>query len=383
DWDAQPGGAGSSFEAGFTQLVTGAGGAARMNVSVTYTEDASSSRFVEDDGPVDGNADGVPIYAGATDFPDGRNFDTGSAGVLYRTGGPGVSEVTMDFSAPAGSGVTDQVNNVYFRISDIDTSDSPNGFRDTVTVYAYDAAGNLLPVNISVGSSQLERTGNTVTAVPQTGDPNGFNTNPDQLNGSVLYHIPGPVASIVIQYGDAGVVGSTQAILLSDVHFTTIPETAATGDDDTVTGGLGEDSIQSGIGEDLLYGDEGRDTLSGEAGNDTLYGGTENDLLYGGTENDLLYGGADQDTLSGDAGDDTLFGDLGNDQLYGGDGLDTLYGGDGLDTIYGGLGSDLVYGGLGSDSIDAGAGSDLIYGEDGNDNIYFGADNDTVFGGAG
>ncbi|MBA4325887.1 MAG: hypothetical protein C0426_12875, partial [Rhodobacter sp.] len=48
DWDAQPGGSGSSFEAGFTQVVTNGGGTARMNVSVTYTEDNLNSQFTED-----------------------------------------------------------------------------------------------------------------------------------------------------------------------------------------------------------------------------------------------------------------------------------------------------------------------------------------------
>lgn len=383
DWDAQPGGTGSSLETGFTQSVTGSGGTARMNVSVTYTEDATSSQFTEDDGPVFGSGDAIPIYAGATDFPDGRTFDTTSAGVLYRTGGAGVSEVSIDFSAPAGSGVTDQVNNVYFRISDVDTSDSATGFRDTVTVFAYDAAGNLIPVTITVGSSQLVRSGNTVTATPQGTDTDGFNTTPGALDGSILYYIQGPVASIVIQYGDAATVGSQQAILVSDVHFTTIPETAATGDDDTVSGGIGNDAIQAGIGEDLLYGDQDRDTLSGEAGNDTLYGGTENDLVFGGTESDLAYGGTEDDTLYGDAGTDTLYGDAGADRLYGGADNDTLYGGDGIDTLYGDLGDDRIYGGIGGDSIEGGAGADLIYGEDGNDVINFGADNDTVFGGSG
>ncbi len=392
DWDAQPGGTGSSFEAGFTQTVAGSGGAARVNVSVTYTEDAGTSQFTEDDGPVDGASDAVPIYAGSTDFPDGRTFDTQSAGVLYRAGGPGVSEVTIDFSAASGSGVTDQVSNVYFRISDVDTSNTDLGFRDTVTVFAYDVFGNLLPVEITVGSSQLVQTGNTVTAVPQGLDPNGFNTTPGALDGSILYRIGGPVASIVIQYGDAGAVGSQQAILVSDVHFTTIPETAALGDDDTVVAGLGDDLVQAGLGADLLYGDADRDTLYGEAGTDTLYGGSQNDLLYGGTENDLIYGGADIDTLYGDAGTDTLFGGDANDLLfggadndlvYGGASQDTLYGDGGSDSLFGGDANDQIFGGLGGDSIEAGAGTDLVYGDEGNDTINFDTGDDTVYGGEG
>ncbi|MDZ4087425.1 MAG: Hint domain-containing protein [Tabrizicola sp.] len=395
DWDAQPGGTTTSFEAGFSQTVPGAGGTPRVSVSVTYTEDDPTSQFTEDDLPGGGAAG--PIYAGPTDFPDGRTFDTGSAGVLYRDGGPGVSEVTIDFAAAPGSGVTDQVSNVYFRISDIDTSNDATGFRDTVTVNAYDAFGNLLPVTITVGSSQLVRTGNTVTAVPQPGDPDGFNTSPGAEAGSVLYYIPGPVASIVIQYGDAGITGTPQAINVSDVHFTTIPESAATADDDTVAGGLGDDFLQAGLGEDLLYGDEGRDTLSGEAGNDTLYGGVENDLIYGGTEDDQVFGGADQDTLYGDVGNDTLlggdgadrvFGGLGNDSIEAGDGADLVDGGEGNDRLIFGSGNDTVYGGAGDDTIDdvpfaALAGSNLIYGGDGSDTVWAGDDADTLYGDAG
>lgn len=395
DWDAQPGGVATSYDPGFNQVVSNAGGTARMNVSVTYTEDNPNSQFTEDDVP--GGGASVPIYTASTDFPDGRSFDATSAGVLYRDGGPGVSEVTIDFSAAAGSGVTDQVSNVYFRISDVDTSDTAAGFRDTVTVLAYDAFGNLLPVSITVGSSQLVQTGNTVTAVPQPGDTDGFNTSPGSVTGSILYSIPGPVASIVIQYGDVSTTGSPQAILVSDVHFTTIPETAATADDDTVAGGLGDDFLQAGLGEDLLYGDEGRDTLSGEAGNDTLYGGVENDLIYGGTEDDQVFGGADQDTLYGDTGNDTLlggdgadrvFGGLGNDSIEAGDGADLVDGGEGNDRLIFGSGDDTVYGGAGDDTIDdvpfaALAGRNLIYGGEGSDTVWAGDDADTLYGDAG
>ncbi|NJS38446.1 MAG: hypothetical protein HC783_04830 [Rhodobacteraceae bacterium] len=386
DWDAQlltnPN---PNIDAGFTQTTGG------INIQVTYTEDdsATNTAFTIDNGPLAGNADAVSIYAVNDEIPGDREFDTDSAGVLTRAvGGAGTTEATINFSSAANSGLTGEVSDVYFRISDIDVG----GFRDTVTVLAFDALGNPVPVDFTVVATQITESGNTLTAAASASP-----VAPSSASGSALVYVQGPVASIVIQYGDLNNPGSQQAILLSDVLFTTIPESVDNADDDTVSGGLGDDFIQAGIGIDSLMGDEGNDTLLGEAGNDLLFGGIGEDSLDGGIGDDQLDGGADNDTLLGDTGSDTIFGGSGADSIEGGDGNDTILFGEGADTVFGGDGSDLiddvggiqlagvnlVYSGSGNDTVYTGDGADLLFGDAGNDVLYGENGNDTITGGTG
>jgi Ca2+-binding RTX toxin-like protein len=351
DWTTG-GGDGDTIASTFTQD-TGT-----MSVTVNYVPGVGNDFSVETDA----------IYSPETLI--GNN----SGASLGRPGAGELTELSVNFAAESGSGMTNEVSNVLFRISDIDTG----GFTDTVTILAYDELGNTVPVAITTTSGEISIVGNTATAT-------GNGTTQSQEDGSILISIPGPVSQIVIQYSDLD--DANQRIVVSDVHFTTIPATPDTSDADTVSGGLGDDAIETGIGADLVSGDEGRDTLRGEAGSDTLYGGTENDLVYGGSENDLAYGGADQDTLYGDAGNDTLYGDAGNDSLFGGDNADLLYGGLGLDTLLGDAGNDTLLGDAGNDVLTGGAGSDLVFGGDDRDLITMTFDdalgNETVDGGSG
>ena len=425
DWDAQAP-SGSNIEAGFTQTVGGV-----MNVGVTYSETDPGSSFTIDYIPNVSNDQ--TIYSTSGDTATGGTFDTGSSSVLYRPGGPGQVQTTLDFSAVSGSGLTNQVSNVRFRLSDIDVGN----FIDQVTVFAYDASGNAVPVTITETSSWLTVSGNTVTAT-------GGNTSPDTSTGSALYVINGPVSQVVIQYIDAANSNAQQAIWVSDVHFTTIP-VADAGDNDYVDGGDGDDFIAGGIGNDTLLGGAGNDTLNGGTGNDTLDGGAGDDTLIGGAgadqitggtgtdtadyssstagainvtlsggpgtggdaqgdvltgvenligtsgndtltgdgANNVISGGAGNDTISGGAGNDTLLGGLGNDTISGGDGNDTIDGGDGADIITGGAGNDTIQGGAGADNIQGNAGDDTIDGGTGNDTIDGGTGNDILAGGTG
>jgi len=357
DWDAQPGGTGASLEAGFTQSVGG-----QINVGVSYTESSSGSSFSIDDGPSTGDA--IPIFAPIDELPGGREFDPTSAGVLLRPGGSGSSTVTMNFAAVPGQGVANEVEDVYFRISDIDTG----GFIDNVTILAYDAAGNLLPLSITTTSNilSINQASGTVTAT-------GGNVAPSSALGSVLIYVAGPVASIVVQYGNLG-NATTQGILLSDVHFTTI-----VADNDLVDGGAGNDSILAGFGNDTVYGGADNDTIQGEAGNDSLFGGEGDDDLFGGAGDDTISAGDGDDSIDGGSGDDTIFFGAGNDTVYGGDGNDLIDDVDGAQLA----GFNLIYGGAGNDTIWSGDGDDLLYGDAGNDIISGENGNDTFFGGAG
>ena len=354
-------------------------------IATSFTQDTGTMRVSVDYVP--GVSDQYYVYTGAIYSPETLIADNSGA-LLGRTGAGELTELSVNFAAEAGSGMTNQVSNVQFRISDIDKA----GWTDKVTVMAYDQYGNLVPVTITTGSAEITISGGSATAT-------GNNTDPNFADGSIYVSIPGPVSQIVIQYTD--LADATQIIVVSDIHFTTIPATADTADADTVHGGLGDDLIETGIGADVIYGDEGRDTIRGEAGNDTLFGGIENDLLYGGTENDLVYGDADQDTLYGDAGIDTLYGgtggdvayggseadlvygDAGNDTLSGDAGADTLYGGTENDLAYGGSEADLMYGGADQDTLYGDAGNDTLFGETGNDQLYGGDNADLLYGGDG
>ncbi|HLQ19262.1 MAG TPA: Hint domain-containing protein, partial [Tabrizicola sp.] len=352
-----------------------------QDLPTNFTQDTGTMRVTVDYVPGVGTA--FDVYTGTIYSPE-TLIGNNSGAFLSRSGAGELTELSMNFAAEAGSGMTNQVSNVRFRITDIDRED----WTDSVTILAYDELGNVVPVSITTTSGEIGISGNTATA-------NGNGTDPNASDGAILVSIAGPVSQIVIQYTDLNDAG--QFIVVSDVHFTTIPATADTSDADTVVAGLGDDLVETGIGADLIYGDQGRDTISGEAGNDTLYGGTENDLLYGGDNADVVFGGADQDTLFGDAGNDTLSGDsgddrivggLGNDSIDAGVGSDLVYGDEGDDTINFDAGNDTVFGGDGSDLIDDQptlnlAGFNLIYGGAGNDTVWAGNDADTVFGDAG
>ncbi|RPE71881.1 hemolysin type calcium-binding protein [Pacificibacter maritimus] len=234
----------------------------------------------------------------------GETFDTDSSLFLYGDNsgaqtGSDTAEVTIDFDTAAGSLRNPEVENVTFRISDIDLN--PGGFVDTISVYAYDLEGNLVPVILSTtGDVDINAAGDEATGTAAT--------TANTASGSLLVTIPGPVASIVIDYGNNGT--APQAVNVSDIHFDSVYEDL-------------DNTVEAGDGNDFIDGGRGDDILNGGADNDTILGGSGDDIIDGGT------------------GDDTLSGGTGNDTIYAGDGDDTIYAGSG-DTIYGGAGQDTI-----------------------------------------
>jgi Ca2+-binding RTX toxin-like protein len=397
DWTAQ-GGDGANLAAGFTQD-TGT-----MNVSV---------RFVN-------NGNNNPTYqvesTDATYVAQGETFDPNSSLYLFGNGDGATSTTVINFAADPGSGMSNAVQGVSFRINDIDWGS--NNHRDLITITALDGNGNPVTVTITPGAGDTV-TGNTIRA-------GNLADNPNSASGSALVQIPGPVSQISISYSNG--LNGTQGIWVSDVHFTTIPEVAG---DDTLTGGdgndtlygeAGADSLAGGTGNDRLFGGAGNDTLQGDAGDDLLSGGAGINQLVGGDGNDTFIGGAGADNMSGGAGMDMVDysasgagvavdlssntvsgGDAANDTITGGiDGIvgsawnDTLtgfdgqgadytnvfFGGGGDDILDGRGGDDRLYGGDGDDTLIGGTGADLLDGGTGDDVIHIGA-GDTVTGGAG
>ena len=261
DWSAQ-GGDGTNLSAGFTQN-TG-----EMDVSVSFSSDGTNSpeyRVETSD----------TIYVGS-----GEDFDDNSSLYLFGDGDSTTSTTTIDFAAATGSTSLDDVENVSFRINDVDWGSGNH--TDVVTVNAIDANGNPVTVTLTPGGGDTV-SGNTVTA-------NNVSESQSDLGGSVLVEIAGPVSEIEIIYGNAQ--SGTQAVWVSDVHFDTIPDTSIGGND----------TIDGGDGDDIIYGQGGNDTLTGGSGSDTLDGGDGDDTLNVGA-GDTVSGGTGSDTINLDPTD--------------------------------------------------------------------------------
>ena len=327
DWTNQ-GVDGTDISGGFTQDTGG------IDVAVSFTNG--------------GVGTGATVEADATYVDTGEPFDPNSGLGLRGTGTGTAWTTALDFSSVAGSGLSDSVENVSFRLQDVDQG----GWQDVLTILAFDAAGNPIEVTLTPSGDDTV-SGNTVTAGPTA-------TGATDPQGSVLVSIPGPVSNIQIVYDNAGTGG--QLLYVTDVHFEAVPV-----DDDIIFGEDGNDTLFGNVGNDMLDGGSGNDTLSGGTGNDTLVGGAGNDQLFGDEGNDDLSGGAGRDTLDGGQGNDILSGGGGRDTLTGGSGDDTLLGGSGFDTLTGGEGADILDGGNGNDTFYAGGGDTVIGGEGGTD----------------
>ncbi len=350
----------------------------------------------------------------------GETFDNNSS--LYLRGthvDTDTVTTVIEFSSVSGSGFDDEVQNVTFRVNDIDQG----GWTDELEIRAYDADGNLVSAEFNLqGNDSDTTTGSTLTGGNNQGD------NPGSQDGSALVTIAGPVARIELEYGNGQTAG--QVLYVSDIQF----EATTSGDQDLVYAGDGNDVVFTGLDNDTVYGGTGDDSISGEAGNDQLFGEAGNDTLEGGAGADTLNGDAGADVLDGGTGDDILDGGTGNDTLQGGIGADTLQGGDGDDLVQvsDGFGADSITGGeagettgltggdvldgsgltgdvtvdfttinaadpesgtlsMGADTLSfeeieilrTGAGNDSIIGTDAAENIATGAGQDTVNTGAG
>ena len=272
---------GADLSGGFTQN-TG-----EMDVTVSFTDDGNNN-------PVMQLETGDQTYVGG-----GEPHKDHSSLYLYGNGNAATATATIEFAAGTGSGMQDEVENVVFRINDIDWA--RGNHRDIVTVNAYDANGDAVTVNLTVtptGSGQDTVSGNTITAGNRS-------DSPDDATGSVLVEIDGPVREIEIVYANG--LSGTQAIWVSDIHFDTIAQPG------------GDDILRGGDGDDTLWGQGGADTLIGGAGADSMVGGTGDDELHL----------AEGDTASGSDGDDTfILTDLGEP----GSGTITITGGEGGET---------------------------------------------------
>lgn len=279
-WDAQ-GNDEQNVSGGFTQT-TG-----QIDVSVSFVDDGNNNPQFSLETTDD-------IYVAG-----GESFDDNSSLYLRGSGNNATSTTTISFAANDSSDVMDEVENVVFRISDIDFT--AGNHLDVVTVNAYDADGNPVAVTLTVvnnGGNTDTISGNTVTAGNDSEDP-------DDATGSMLVEIAGPVANIEIIYGN--LLGGTQAIWVSDIFFDTIANPPG---NDELNGGQGDDSIFGQAGDDLITGGQGSDLLDGGSGNDTV-NVAEGDSALGGDGDDLFIltdhgeAGSSTITIDGGEGDET------------------------------------------------------------------------------
>ena len=383
------------------------------NVTVTYTRTADTGAHESE------IASDILNVAGING--GGAAIDTNSSLSSVTNGQGNTGAFQWTFSQAVG--------NLQFNVNDLDGD-------GLVTIRAFDASGNPIPVTLQGGAGiALVNT----DAVPgaDTGDAIGPYVDVNNPSATVQVTIPGPVARVEVIHTQNG--SDNSGINITDLFF----------DVTTTTGGAGD------TGADVLFGGAGNDTILGDAGNDTIIGGS-GDQIRGGADADSIVidpsaldalggrgtgitvdGGAtgvDNDTL--DLRNYTAFRNLvqtndpdGNstsgrvdvidatggvrtvtfteienlllpppEDLRDGvvDGLDSgevmnvgytdAQGDritDGADSIRGNGGNDTITAGGGNDSVDAGAGDDRVDGGLGDDRIDGGIGNDTLSGGIG
>lgn len=170
-------------------------------------------------GTVDTGGVNVTLGFTAEDEVGGKTFDPVSVLKLFGLGGQGGVDdtltTTIDFSASDES-FSDNVQNVSFRVHDLNLGQGGADYTDIVTVRAFDAAANpvevaLTPVGDLVTSGDTA-IGNHVESASVTARTN--------LDTSTLVDITGPVSRIEIDYDNDGT--ASQSVWATDVHFSTI-----------------------------------------------------------------------------------------------------------------------------------------------------------------
>ncbi|WP_394177425.1 Hint domain-containing protein [Yoonia maritima] len=268
------------------------------NVDVTY---AFQDNTANGSATFTFNSNEAQYIAGLDDEVTQNTISLG--GGTASSGVTPTSTTTINFS-PENPDVPDEVENVSFRINDIDDAT----WNDVIKITAIDVNGQ--PVSVTLTGS------GTMTLSDSNGDGevdtarsinNNTNLNPDNANGSLLVEIAGPVSQITINYSNGETNG--QRVEITELSF----DPVSSGSNDVLDGGAGDDDLFGGVGVDTLIGGTGNDSLDGGDGNDSLDGGAGTDALVGGAGDDTLDGGAGNDTIDGGAGTNTATGGTGDD----------------------------------------------------------------------
>ncbi|WP_412552431.1 Hint domain-containing protein [Shimia sp. MIT1388] len=270
---ASPAGARESFN--WSEVTGFADGAA---VPTGYTQDTGSvSVSVSTTTSGGGDSSFATATQLLTDVDTGDEDGNVNSGATLTTGTGTNASVTkgVDFSEP--------VDNVLFRISDIDEN-------AVVKVRAWDEDGNEIEVTMfASGDTNLHLVdingdGSTEAAISDGTNP----SDAEDIDNSVLVAIPGPVARMEII--NVNLDGEPSDVVVSDVFYDAVSTTSLSDADD---------SLMGGEGEDLIYGQEGDDTIDGGAGADRLEGGQDADRFVIGSgeegDGDVIRGGSTGD----------------------------------------------------------------------------------------
>ena len=193
---------------------------------------------------------------------DGNPIDTSSSLLL---GGDGTvaepSRVTLEFSASVPD-VDDEVEDVSFNITDIDTNGT---FTDGIRVQAFDADDNQIEVTLT-GGSDITLSDTDTVAGNDTGVASGGNLSASDPAATVNVFVAGPVARIEVTHLNPS--GSAlHRLNFSDIYFSTTE--SEDGASDVIDGGAGDDLIDAGEGDDTITLAE-NDTVTGGTGADTF-----------------------------------------------------------------------------------------------------------------
>ncbi|WP_299348176.1 Hint domain-containing protein [uncultured Shimia sp.] len=220
------------------------------SVEVTYTVleyDHGKPRFEDDTQNVGGIDDGSETIDSSSSL-ESRTDDDGDKDV-----------VQLEFSSA--------VSNVDFRVNDIDHD-------SVVTILAFDADGNAIPVTLTAsGNTDLDLEDTDSVAGDDTARATGNSGSNTEDDNSILVEIAGPVATIQIIHENDG--GDNSNVNITDVFYDT-PVVSLDGLDegDLILGGEGDDLIFGEEGDDTIYGQDGSDTVEGQDGDDIIYGGS-------------------------------------------------------------------------------------------------------------
>ncbi|MEL7462766.1 MAG: Hint domain-containing protein [Pseudomonadota bacterium] len=250
------------IDANFTTPITQETGG--VQVAVSFNNNGQATAFDFDNGPQFVDGLGAENEVAAED----------SSLFLEGTGQGDTSTTRIDFSS-SDPAFEDGVENVSFRINDIDDL----GWRDVLTVRAFDPDNNPITINLTAGANMvLSDTDGVAGNDTATAINNNNNLDPDDAAGSLLVEIPGPVGRIEIDYSNEETDG--QRVNVTDIFYEAVPVQPVLVD--------GDDSLSGGAGADTISGNGGDDTIAGGAGDDSLTGGDGFDtFVYDGGDDEI------------------------------------------------------------------------------------------------
>jgi len=267
------------------------------------------------------NATAAVLKVSAAAVPTGLNVIGAVAG-------------TTDFGANGGNSITTGLgnDNIYLRLSGLNTSDAISGTAGTDTLHLY--------ASDRVNASRVLDTGSATglfTSVNNSGTIGDIGNISKIVIVDDIYNQAATTTTLTFDasYGATASKGQRSIMLEIDGSGLDAASAIPTGSSfsnasSTLLASLGREDLVVDASQNASTE---RVSISGGGGNDTLSGGAGNDVINGGAGADVLVGGAGADIISGGSGDDTITGGSGVDVMTGGSGNDVfVFNSTGFDT---------------------------------------------------